>query len=116
MALVETIIVFLVSLLIGALGIYIGGMIIADTEDFSHAIITALIGAIALWIGSLIPIPFIGLLLALLAWIWVINWRYPGGWMDAILIAIIAWVTVVVVLYLLDLVGLGTFDAIGVPS
>ena len=45
-ALIDSIVVFIVSLLIGALDIYIGARVIADREDCSCALITALIGAI----------------------------------------------------------------------
>lgn len=114
MALIDSIIVFLVSLLIGALGIYLGARIIADTDDYGYAIITALIGALV-WV-LLSWIPFLGPILALVAWIGVINWRYPGGWVDAILIGLIAWVAAVIVLYVLAALDIVAFDALGIPG
>jgi hypothetical protein len=46
----------------------------------------------------------------------VLNWRYPGGWLDAVGIALIAWVASLVVLYVLAAVGFTTFDAVGIPG
>ncbi len=114
MALVDSIVVFVVSLLIGALGIYVGARVVTDYEDYTYAILTALIGAV-IW-ALLSWIPFLGALLALVAYVGVINWRYPGGWVDAIVISLIAWVSALVVLYLLAFVGLTTFEAVGVPG
>jgi len=114
MALIDSLIVFIVSLLIGALGIYIGARVIADYDDYTYAIVTALIGAIAWAIVSWIPL--LGLILALILYLAVINWRYPGGWVDAALIALIAWVAVLVVVYILNVIGLASFGALGVPG
>ncbi|MFP8958025.1 hypothetical protein ACLI4Y_14980 [Natrialbaceae archaeon A-CW3] len=111
---VGTIVSFVVALLIGGLAIYISGRIVTGVEDYSHAVITALIGAIAWAIGSLIPL--IGVLVALIAWIWVINWRYPGGWKDAAIMGVVAWVAALIIIGLLNAVlGLG-IDAFGVPG
>ncbi|WP_135820134.1 hypothetical protein [Halostella litorea] len=118
MALVDSLIVFAVSLLIGALGIYVGGRAVADVDDYTYAIVTALIGAVV-WgvVGFFVGwIPLLGPILTLLAYLAVINWRYPGGWLDAALIALIAWVAVLVVLYVLALLELTTFGAVGVPG
>ena len=118
MALVDSIIVFVVSLLVGALGIYVGARIITDYEDYTYAIITALIGAIV-WavVGFLFGwIPRLGPVLVLVAYVAVIQFRYPGGWGDAVLIALIAWVASLAVLYVLALVGIGAFEAVGVPG
>lgn len=111
-------VVFLVSLLIGALGVYIGARIIVGAGDYDHAIVTALIGAIV-WavVGFFVGwIPLLGPLLALLAYIAVINFRYPGDWTAAAMIGIVAWVTVLIVLYVLAAVGITGFDAVGVPG
>jgi hypothetical protein len=118
MALVDSLVVFVVSLLVGALGIYIGARVITDYEDYTYAIVTALIGAI-IWavVGFLFGwIPLLGPLLALIAYVAVINYRYPGGWGNAVLISLIAWVASLIVLYVLALVGIGGFEAVGVPG
>lgn len=46
MALIDSVIVFVVSLLVGALGVYVGARVITDYEDYTYAIVTALIGAV----------------------------------------------------------------------
>lgn len=118
MATVDSIIVFVVSLLMGALGIYVGARVITDHDDYLYAIVTALIGAVV-WavIGFLFGwIPFLGPLLVLIAYVAVIKYRYPGGWVNAILIALIAWIASLIVLYVLALIGIGGFEAVGVPG
>lgn len=118
MALIDTVVVFLVSLLIGAFGIYVGGRVVSDVDDYSHALVTAFIGAviwavIAFFFGW---IPLLGPVLALLAYVAVINVRYPGQWLNAIAIAVVAWIAALVVLYVLGVLGITAFDAIGVPG
>ncbi|ELZ22950.1 hypothetical protein [Natrinema limicola] len=113
-----SVIVFLVSLLIGALGIYAGARVIVGRTSYDHAIVTALIGAIV-WaiVGFTIGwIPLVGPLVALLAYVAVINWRYPGDWTAAAMIGLVAWVTVLIVLYVLAAVGITSFGAVGVPG
>ena len=115
---VASAIVFVVSLLIGALGIYVGARVIVGADDYDHAIVTALIGAI-IWgvVGFFVGwIPLLGPLLALLAYIAVINFRYPGDWTAAAMIGLVAWVTVLAVLYALAALGITAFDAVGVPG
>lgn len=114
MAVIDTVVVFIVSLLIGALGIYVGARVIADVDDYGHAIVTALVGAIAWAIVSWIPL--IGALVALIVYLAVVNWRYPGGWVDAILITLIAWIAAAAVLYVLSALGFVSFGAFGVPG
>lgn len=118
MALLDSIVVFVVSLLIGAFGIYVGARVITDVEDYTYAIVTALIGAViwvvvAFFLGW---IPLLGPVLALLAYVGVVNYRYPGGWVNAIAIALIAWIASLVVLYVLGVLGIAAFEAIGVPG
>ena len=113
-----SLVVFVVSLLIGALGIYAGARVITGADNYSHAIITALIGAIV-WaiVGFLVGwIPLLGPLLALIAYVGVINLRYPGDWTAAAMIAIVAWISVLIVLYALAFLGVTGFEAVGVPG
>jgi len=118
MALIDSLIVFVVSLLIGALGIYVGARVIAGRDDYRYAIVTALIGAIvwsvvAFFLGW---IPLLGPLAALFAYVTVINFRYPGGYIDAIGIALVAWAASLAVLYVLALLNVAAFEALGVPG
>lgn len=112
-----TLIVFLVSLLIGALAIYIGARIVVGVDNYTYAIGTALIAAIvwaivALFVGW---IPIVGPLLVFIAYLAVIKWRYPGGWISAIAITLIAWLSGIIILMILGALGIVPFDAIGVP-
>ena len=105
---------FVVALLVGGLGIYVSGRIVADVDDYSHAVVTALFGALAWAIGSLIPL--VGSLVALVAWVWVIKWRYPGGWKDAAVMGLVAWAAALVVIAVLNgVLGLD-ISAFGVPG
>lgn len=105
---------FVVALLVGGLGIYISGRVVADVDDYSHAVVTALIGAVAWAIGSLIPL--IGSLVALVAWVWVIKWRYPGGWVKAAIMGVVAWAAALAVIFVLNgVLDLG-ITALGVPG
>lgn len=116
MALIDSILVFVISLLIGALGIYVGARVLTGVENYTYAIVTALIASIV-WVVAayfLGWIPFLGPLLALIAYLGVINMRYPGGWFRAAGVAFIAWVASLLVLYALSIVGLATFEAVGV--
>lgn len=118
MALIDSIVVFVVSLLVGALGLYAGARVITGFDDYRHAIVTALLGAIV-WavVGFLLGwIPFLGPLLVLVAYVGLVNYRYPGGWVNAIGIALVAWLLSLAVLYVLALVGLAGFEAVGVPD
>ncbi|WP_178915320.1 hypothetical protein [Natronomonas gomsonensis] len=113
-ALVGSVIAFIVALLVGGLAIYISARVIAGVDDYSHAVITALIGAIAWALTSWIPL--IGPVIALIVWIAVINWRYPGDWIKAVLIGLVAWLSALAILFVLNTVlGLG-IGAFGVPG
>lgn len=114
----DTLIVFVVGLLLGALGIYVGARFIVGVEDYTYAIITALLGAI-IWavLGALIGwIPLVGPLIVLLAYIGVLHWRYPGGWIDAIGIALVAWLAILIVLWALAALQIMPPEAVGVPG
>ncbi|ELY79469.1 hypothetical protein [Natrinema gari] len=105
---------FLVALLIGGLAIFASARLIVDVDDYSHAVVTAILGAVAWALTSWIPL--LGPILALIAWVWVINWRYPGGWGTAAAIGVIAWFAALGILFVLNVVfrlGVGAF---GVPG
>ncbi|TKX70634.1 hypothetical protein [Halorubrum sp. SP9] len=105
---------FVVALLVGGLGIHVSGRLVAGVDDYSHAVVTALLGAVAWAIGSLIPV--VGSVVALVAWVWVIKWRYPGSWKDAAIMGLVAWAAALVVIVVLDgVLGLG-ISAFGVPG
>lgn len=102
------------SLLVGGLAFAVAAKYVTGDGDYANAVLTAALGALA-W-ALLAPIPWLGLPLALVAWVAVINWRYPGGWFRAAGIGVGAWAAAVLVLAALSLVGVHAFDAFGVPG
>lgn len=118
MALVDSVLVFIIGLIVGGTGIHIGVILTLDRSDFGKAIRTALIGAI-IWavVGFFFGfIPLLGPAVTFLAWLAVIKSSYDESWLNALIIAGIAWASVLVILYLLAAIGIGGFEAIGVPG
>ncbi|WP_331232613.1 hypothetical protein [Natronorarus salvus] len=111
---VGSVLAFVVALLVGGLAIYLSARVIADVEDYSHAVITALIGAIAWAVTAWIPL--LGPVIALVVWIAVINWRYPGGWVDSVIIGFVAWLSALVIVFALATVLNISVGAFGVPG
>jgi hypothetical protein len=110
----DRLLTFLVSALIGGVAIHAGARIVSEGRGYAHAVLTALLGAVV-W-ALLEPVPVLGGLLALLAWVGVVRWRYPGGWLRAAGIGVAAWAAAAVVLAALDLLGVGAVSALGVPG
>ena len=111
---VGSIVAFVIALLIGGLAIYVSARVVVDVDDYGHAVITAVLGAIGWALTAWIPL--IGPLIALVVWVGVINWRYPGGWVKAAMIGVVAWLAALVILFLVNSVlrlGVGAF---GVPG
>lgn len=113
----DSMLVFVVSLLIGAFGIYVGGRLVTSVTDYGHALVTAVIGSLVWAIVSFVfgGLPFVGPILAFVAYLAVIYWRYPGGWDDALLISLVAWLVVAIVLYVLVTLDITSPGAVGVP-
>ncbi len=112
-------VIFVSSLLIGTVAILAGVRLVLDSDaGVANAALTALIGA-AVWAGAsyLVGwIPLLGVVLMLVAWVGVINWRYPGGWGTATAIGFVAWIVAVGLVYALAIVGVVTPEAIGIPE
>lgn len=111
---IGSLVAFVIALLIGGLAIYISARLIVDVDDYSRAVITALLGALG-W-ALTVWIPLIGPLIALIVWIGVIKWRYPGGWVKAAIIGLVAWIAAIVILYIVDLVFKLDIGAFGIPG
>lgn len=118
MAFIESVVAFIASLVLGTIGIYLGAKLVIGESSYENAALTALIGVLALAIVGFFlgGIPLLGPLLMLVAWVWVINSRYSGSWMNAILIGFLAWIIVLGILYILAVFGITGFEAIGIPG
>jgi hypothetical protein len=118
-ALENSLVVFVVSLLIGGLGVFVGASLLAGSRDYGHAVVTAALGSLV-WavVGFLIGgVPVLGPVLVFLAYLAVIKWRYRTGWITAAGITLVAYVTVLVVLAVLSDFGAGIVtDIPGVPG
>lgn len=111
---IGSLVAFVVALLVGGLAIYISARLVVDADDYGHAVLTALLGAIGWALTAWIPL--FGPLIALVVWIAVINWRYPGGWLKAAVIGVGAWLSALLILLVLNSVlGLG-IGAFGIPG
>lgn len=116
---VSAVLVFLVSLLVGTAAIHLGARLLIDRDTgFRRAAITAVVGAIVYTVlGYFLGfIPLVGPVLMLLAWVGVINWMYPGGWVTAAGVGIVAWIAAILILFALTTIGLVTPEAFGIPG
>lgn len=102
------------SLLVGGVALHAATHVVAEGRRFAHAALTALLGALA-W-ALLEPIPLVGALLAAVAWVAVVRWRYRLGWLRSAAVGVAAWAAAVVVLAALETVGVGPVTALGVPG
>ena len=110
----DRVLTFVVGLLVGGLALYVAGRYLTGERDYGNAVLTALFGTLA-W-AILSSVPLLGTVLALAAWVAVIRWRYPGGWMRAVTVGAASWAVAVVVLAALSLIGVGGIDVLGVPG
>lgn len=112
--LIGSLVSFVVALLVGGLAIYVSASVVVDVNDYTHAVVTALLGAIAWALTAWIPL--FGPLIALIVWVGVIHWRYPGGWVKAGIIGGVAWVTALVIIMLLNAIFNLGVRAFGIPG
>jgi len=118
MVLVNGLVTFVVSLLVGGLGIYIGALLLTGTDSYGRAVWTALFASLAWGLISFLlgGIPGLGPVLVLLAYVAVIKWRYRGGWLTAGGVALVAWVASLAVMAILSSAGISGFDIVGIPG
>lgn len=111
---VGSLVSFVIALLIGGLAIYISARLVVDVNSYRQAVFTALFGAVVWALTSWLPL--VGPIIALAAWIAVINWRYPGGWTKAAVISVGAWLSALLILFILDTTLSLDIGAFGVPG
>jgi hypothetical protein len=116
-ALISGVVSFLVSLIAGSLGIYVGARAVTEKGTPTEAVVTAIVGALAWAFFSFFLgfIPVVGFVAPLFAYLTLIKWQYGTGWTGAAGIAVVAWVTVLVVGFVLTPV-IGPFEGFGVPG
>lgn len=114
----SSIITFLSSLLVGALGIHAGAIFILGSSSFTTAIIAAFVGALVWGIASFFSgwIPLLGTIITFVVWLGAINMLYGAGWVAALQIAVLAWIVSILVLWVLSAIGLTDTKALGVPG
>jgi hypothetical protein len=111
---VGSVVAFVVALLVGGFAIHLSARVVADIDDYGRAVVTAVLGALGWAVTGWIPL--IGPIVALIVWIGVLKWRYPGGWKDAAIMGLVAWAAALVVIAVLNgVLGLG-ISAFGVPG
>jgi hypothetical protein len=105
------------DIFVGGLDIFAGAKLFTSASSYTYAVVTA---GIAVLLRGLMSSLFggspVGAALALVAYLAVVKWRYGIGWLMAGAVAIVAWVSAVVVLTALASVGVGSFSAVGIPD
>ncbi len=100
----STVILFLISLFVSAIIIYIITKIFGEKEGFGTALLAAFIGAIIYAATYYFLHPELGLLASLIggiAWLIALRGLYSIGWLKALGIAIFVWITAAVVSFIL---------------
>lgn len=122
MGLISGLVSFVIGVFVGGFGIYVGSQLVVGEGDYAQAVTTALVGAVVwglidLFIGS-IPLlgPLFAPLVAFAAYLTVLNAMYPGDWIEAFGIALVAWLTLLFALLVLRPFGLGWLSGVGVPG
>jgi len=99
-----TIIVFLISLVISSIIIYLVTKLFGEKEGFGTALLTAFIGAIIYAATYYFLQPELGWLASLIggiAWLIALGFLYSIGWLKALGIALIVWIIAALVSFFL---------------
>jgi len=96
-ALIAAIVGFIVTLLVMGFVIYVAGrVVVGDKATFGGAVAIALVGSIVSFVLNLL-IPFIGALLAIIAWWLIIKNQFDTGYWAALAIGIMAVIISVII-------------------
>jgi hypothetical protein len=104
-----TVIVFVISLIISAIIIYVVTKMFGEKEGFGTALLAAFIGAIIYAAAYYFLKPELGWLASLIggiAWLIALGFLYGIGWLKALVIAIIVWIIAAIVgIFLPTMIG-----------
>jgi hypothetical protein len=104
-----TIIVFVISLVISAIIIYVVTKMFGEKEGFGTALLAAFIGAIIYAAAYYFLKPELGWLASLIggiAWLIALGLLYGIGWLKALVIAIVVWIIAAIVgIFLPTMIG-----------
>lgn len=105
----STVIIFLISLVVSAIIIYVVTKIFGEKEGFGTALLAAFIGAIVYAAAYYFLRPELGWLASLIggiAWLIALGALYGIGWLKALVIAVIVWIIAAIVgIFLPTVVG-----------
>lgn len=112
------VVAFIASLIVGTVATYFATSLLLDESGIVHSFVTALIASLV-WIGVTYftggSILYGGPIGALIAYIVVIDVRYPGTLVRATGISVLTWIIDFIILYVLAILGISSFEIIGVP-
>jgi hypothetical protein len=104
-----TVIVFLISLIISAIIIYVVTKLFGEKEGFGTALLAAFIGAIIYAAAYYFLRPELGWVASLIggiAWLIALGVLYKIGWLKALVIALIVWIIAAIVgIFLPTMIG-----------
>lgn len=118
------VLVFVVSVLVGGVGNYVGIRLVSDQHpSFVHAVVSTVLSA-AVWalvsyglqVSDASVAPFTSALVALLVWVLVLYVRYDGGIVTAVPAGVASWLVAVATLSLVAVFTTVPFEAVGIPA
>ena len=125
---IVTIIALIILWIIVSIPVWLAGKLVTGGKGtFGEAMLATLAGPIVYIIVNFLVVYFLssilgsfaltfGYILALIAWVWVFKASFRTGWLQAILIAILAWIIFFVLSILLQAVIKVTYPAPFFPS
>lgn len=95
-------IIFLISLAISTIVIYVVTKIFGEKEGIGRALLTAIVGAVVYSVAYfLFGTGWLAAILGGIVWLIALRWLYDIGWLKALGIAVIVWIAATIVGFLL---------------
>jgi hypothetical protein len=124
MALVQSVVGFVLSFAVVTAATYVSTAALAGSPDLGYSAVTALLTSFV-WFGVTYLVSGVvgvsgyavalGPVLAVLAYLLVVDFRYEGGVFRAAAISAGTWVATFLILYVAAQFGYGSLEAMGVP-